>query len=99
MAAYQSIGGGSPINMLTKDQAKAIEVSLAKRGIAAKCYVGMRYWAPYTTEALEEAQKDGITNFVILPLYPHYSISTSGSSLKELKTLLERWVFPLPPHV
>jgi hypothetical protein len=49
-AAYQSIGGGSPINMHTKEQAKAIEMSLAKRGIDAKCYIGMRYWSPYTTE-------------------------------------------------
>jgi protoporphyrin/coproporphyrin ferrochelatase len=54
-------------------------------------------------QALDEAQHDGITNYVILPLYPHYSISTSGSSLKELQELVERSVLsPLrlgSPHL
>lgn len=50
MQAYQRIGGGSPINMHTREQAKAIEDELAERGISAKCYIGMRYWSPYTSE-------------------------------------------------
>lgn len=52
----------------------------------AKSYVAMRYWHPYTNEALEEMKRDGIQKMVVLPLYPQFSISTSGSSLR----LLER---------
>lgn len=45
----------------------------------------MRYWHPFTTEALEEIQNDGITDLIVLPLYPQFSISTSGSSLRVLQ--------------
>lgn len=47
----------------------------------------MRYWNPYTEEVLEKIHADGINSLVILPLYPQYSISTSGSSLKLLQEL------------
>ena len=30
---------------------------------------------------------DGIDQVVVIPLYPHFSISTSGSSFRELKKL------------
>jgi protoporphyrin/coproporphyrin ferrochelatase len=41
-------------------------------------------------KALEEIKRDGIERLVVLPLYPQYSISTSGSSLKELLQLFEK---------
>ena len=43
-----------------------------------------RYWNPYTEEVLDQMQRDGINTMVVVPLYPQYSISTSGSSLKLL---------------
>jgi len=45
----------------------------------------MRYWYPYTKDALEAIKADGIQRLVVLPLYPQFSISTSGSSLRELE--------------
>lgn len=47
----------------------------------------MRYWNPYTEEVLEQMQKDEINTIVIVPLYPQYSISTSGSSMKLLQDI------------
>lgn len=58
----------------------------ANRGVEAKTYVAMRYWHPFTEEALEDIKTDGVQRLVVLPLYPQFSISTSGSSLR----LLER---------
>jgi len=85
-AAYESIGGGSPILKYSNAQADLISESLQKRyGVAVKTYIGMRYWHPFTEEALEKIQKDGIQALVILPLYPQFSISTSGSSLRVLQ--------------
>jgi len=85
-AAYESIGGGSPILRYTKSQAKLVAKSIEDRyGIKAKTYIGMRYWYPFTEEALDEIQKDGIEALVIIPLYPQFSISTSGSSLRLLQ--------------
>ncbi|KAK1321141.1 hypothetical protein QJS10_CPA03g02558 [Acorus calamus] len=45
----------------------------------------MRYWHPFTEEAIEQIKRDGITKLVVLPLYPQFSISTSGSSLRLLE--------------
>ena len=52
-----------------------------------KCYFAMRYWNPYTEEVLDQITRDGIDALVIVPLYPQYSISTSGSSLKLLQEI------------
>ena len=86
-AAYDSIGGGSPIVQYTQAQASLIENCLQKKGLDAKCYFAMRYWNPYTEEVLEKMQEDGINTIVVVPLYPQYSISTSGSSLKLLQDI------------
>mmetsp|Transcript_22351 Transcript_22351/g.36768 ORF Transcript_22351/g.36768 Transcript_22351/m.36768 type:complete len:511 (-) Transcript_22351:81-1613(-) len=84
--AYDSIGGGSPILQYTRAQADLMTKSLKDRyGIDAKTYIGMRYWYPFTEEALAKIREDGINALVILPLYPQFSISTSGSSLRVLQ--------------
>lgn len=54
---------------------------------ATKCYFAMRYWHPFTDAVVSQMQSDGIDKFVVLPLYPQFSISTSGSSLRILKEL------------
>ena len=85
-AAYESIGGGSPILKYSNTQAKLIRESLEERyGLSVKTYIGMRYWYPFTEEGLEQIRKDSIQALVILPLYPQFSISTSGSSLRLLQ--------------
>jgi ferrochelatase len=86
---YRMIGGGSPLRQITEEQGENIENVLQRNGIDAKVYVGMRYWHPYTSEAIAKIKQDGITRLVVLPLYPQYSISTSGSSIKELDTIWE----------
>ncbi|GIL53469.1 hypothetical protein Vafri_9065 [Volvox africanus] len=86
---YKAIGGGSPLRKITDDQAYALATALRAKGQAANVYVGMRYWHPYTEEALEHIKRDGVTRLVILPLYPQFSISTSGSSLRLLESLFK----------
>ena len=82
-AAYLSIGGGSPIVKYTEAQASLIQSSLRKRGLKdAQCYFAMRYWTPYTEDVLEQMKQDGVNSMVILPLYPQYSISTSGTYVR-----------------
>ena len=84
---YRSIGGGSPLRRITEEQAEAIERSLAARGQSARVYVAMRYWNPFTEEAVRAIKADGIERLVVLPLYPQFSISTSGSSLRLIEQL------------
>lgn len=54
-AAYQSIGGGSPIVKYTQAQSDLIAAELQNRGLNAKCYFAMRYWNPYTEEVEMQA--------------------------------------------
>lgn len=85
-AAYNSIGGGSPIVKYTTQQANLISASLIKNhNLNVKTYIGMRYWYPFTDQALKEIAEDDIQSLVILPLYPQFSVSTSGSSLRLLQ--------------
>ncbi|XP_061369868.1 ferrochelatase-2, chloroplastic isoform X2 [Gastrolobium bilobum] len=84
---YASIGGGSPLRRITDAQAEELKKSLWAKNVPAKVYVGMRYWHPFTEEAIEQIKRDGITKLVVLPLYPQFSISTSGSSLRLLESI------------
>jgi ferrochelatase len=80
---YSVIGGGSPIRRFTEMQARALENTLLSAGVHARCFVAMRYWHPFTAEAVEQLQAANCDEVVLLPLYPHYSSTTVGSSLNE----------------
>ena len=85
--AYASIGGGSPLRRITDEQAAALKAALKSKGVGADVYVGMRYWKPFTEDAVDAIKADGVTTLVVLPLYPQFSISTSGSSLRLLEDI------------
>ncbi|OIV89817.1 hypothetical protein TanjilG_29909 [Lupinus angustifolius] len=72
---------------LFADPAEELRKSLWAKNVPANVYVGMRYWHPFTEEAIEQIKRDGITKLVVLPLYPQFSISTSGSSLRLLESI------------
>lgn len=84
---YRQIGGGSPLRKITEDQAAALSDELRNRGAAAAVYVGMRCWKPTIDEAVDRILKDGITHLVLLPLFPQYSVTTTGSCLKYFEAL------------
>ena len=85
--AYRSIGGGSPLRRITDQQARELQSLLRQRNVDATTYVAMRYWHPFTESAVADMKADGIEQVVVLPLYPPLSISTSGSSFRELQRL------------
>jgi ferrochelatase len=84
---YEFIGGKSPLRELTEAQARALEEEL---GPDYRCFVAMRYWKPSTIEALAAIKREGITRVIALSLYPHYSRATTGSSVNELKRVLDQ---------
>ena len=79
---YRKIGGGSPILRLTNRQARALEPELRPM-MNAKVFVAMRYWHPSTAEVLGQIREEQIRRVILLPLYPQYSVSTTGSSVNE----------------
>jgi ferrochelatase len=87
---YLEIGGGSPLRQITEAQAEALRHQLIAHEQEAQVYIGMRYWHPFTEEAIAQIQKDQIEKLVILPLYPQFSISTSGSSFRVLEEMWQQ---------
>lgn len=89
LVTYNKIGGGSPLIRLTQEQAAALEELLSIEG-DYKVVCAMRYWYPTAKEALQTLKEENITDIIALPLYPHFSCATSGSSLKDLKKAIAK---------
>jgi ferrochelatase len=79
---YAEIGGKSPILDFTRRQARALELEL-RRSLDARVTIAMRYWHPLTSAAIAEMAAFAPEDLVLLPLYPQYSKTTTGSSVNE----------------
>ncbi len=74
---YAILGGKSPLLELTEQQARALEGCVP----GARCFIAMRYWHPFSEEAARAVREWDPDEIVLLPLYPHFSTTTTGSSL------------------
>jgi len=86
---YKEIGNKSPILELTQDQAKSLENHLSKKG-DYKCFVAMRCWHPRASNVIKKVKEYNPDEVILLPLYPQYSASTSGSSINEWNDLCRK---------
>jgi ferrochelatase len=87
---YRQIGGGSPLRRLTEEQARALGEALRQRGRDVETFVGMCTWRPFLSEALDKAEQARLESLVVLPLFPQYSVTTTGSGFTILRQLMER---------
>ncbi len=86
---YDELGGGSPLLANTEAQARALETALkAQAGGNAqagdgevKVFIAMRYWHPMSEEAARAVKAWDPERIVLLPLYPQFSTTTTGSSI------------------
>jgi len=85
---YRQIGGGSPLRRLTEEQSRSLAAELKTRGRNVETFVGMCTWHPFLEEAVDEIQKRGVDKLVILPLFPQYSVTTTGSGFAALRRLI-----------
>jgi len=86
---YKKIGNKSPILELTQDQAKSLEMNLSKKG-DYKCFVVMRCWHPRASDVIKKVREYNPEEIILLPLYPQFSASTSGSSINEWNDLCKK---------
>jgi ferrochelatase len=88
-ANYAIMGGGSPLLPETEAQAKALHAALeaAAPDVEARCFIAMRYWKPFARETAQAVAAFAPDEIVLLPLYPQYSTTTTGSSLKDWKAV------------
>ncbi|WP_337189067.1 ferrochelatase [Phenylobacterium sp.] len=85
-ANYALMGGRSPLLPETEAQAAALEAELARRGYEARVFIAMRYWRPEAAETAKAVAAYAPDEIVLLPLYPQYSTTTTGSSFKAWDT-------------
>ncbi len=86
---YALIGGGSPLNTISRQQGEALEQALLRDGdFLVTC--AMRYWQPDSAQALNEMASMGVTKLIALSLYPHYCCATTGSSIQALQRAIEK---------
>ena len=86
---YKEIGNKSPILELTQKQAQILEDALATKG-DYKCFVVMRCWHPRAVDIIKKVKEYNPNEVILLPLYPQYSASTSGSSINEWENLCKK---------
>ncbi len=85
MDNYRAIGGGSPLLEITRAQAGALLRELGGEEAGWSVHLSMRYWHPRAREAAAELASRGVNRAIALPLYPHFSRATTGSSLRDLE--------------
>lgn len=75
----------SPINGLTESQRRGLERYFKKilPGIEVNVYTCMRYWLPFADTVMDDMVNDEITHAVMMPLYPQFSWTTTGSSFRD----------------
>lgn len=83
-ANYAMMGGRSPLLPETEAQAQALETELRAQGMVdARVFISMRYWKPRADETARAVAAFAPDEIVLLPLYPQFSTTTTGSSVKD----------------
>jgi ferrochelatase len=92
---YERLGGGSPLLPNTEAQAASLERAL---GDGSRVFVSMRYWHPMSAECVAAVKHYAPDRVVLLPLYPQYSGTTTGSSFADWRRAAARAGLAAPIH-
>lgn len=83
---YSQVGNKSPILEETEAQKNALVEKLKQNlGANFKIFICMRHWRPNSTNVVKEVMKYGPSEIILLPLYPQFSTTTTGSSINDFK--------------
>ena len=82
---YAALGGKSPLVGYTKKLVEKLQLEFKDTYVT----FAMRYTPPFAQNAVAELKQNGITDVTLLPLYPHYSTTTTKSSLEDFEKALE----------
>lgn len=99
-AIYAHLGGRSPLLPNTQAQAAALQSALQEgmEGEEVRCFIAMRYWHPFTEQAVAEVKAFAPARVVLLPLYPQFSTTTTGSSVKAWTEAAVKAGLQVPTH-
>ncbi len=91
---YELMGGKSPQREQAEDLARELEKALGKEFTVR---VAMRYWHPFTDEVLKDIFRENVDRLILLPLYPQFSRTTTGSSFNEFERVYVSGDYPKVP--
>jgi len=86
---YQQIGGVSPYNRLTGEQAKALQKLLKSRGMDLPVVMGFAHVAPRVADTLTALAKEGKTRIFAVVMAPHRSPASYDKYVKKVDEGLE----------
>ena len=86
---YETIGGGSPLLKWSRLAAEGVAGNLEEKYPNIGAFVGMRYTPPFIKDQLTLLAREGYKHIVVVSLYPHYSLATTGTALQEVIDWLE----------
>jgi protoporphyrin/coproporphyrin ferrochelatase len=78
---YEQIGGSSPLHKLTDKLIKKLQEELSDFYVTA----AMRYTSPFAQTAIARIKERGIKEVMLFPMYPHYSTTTTKSSIEDFR--------------
>ncbi len=89
---YSRIGGSSPIIKETEKQLGALKKKLDSKiyGQDIKLFIAMRHWHPMSDEVALKVKEYNPDKIILLPLYPQFSTTTTGSSVTDLTEAFKR---------
>jgi ferrochelatase len=79
---------GSPLLIHSLDLQKKLQQQMGEEYIVE---LGMRYQSPSIGAALERLRKQKPSSITVLPLYPQYASSSTGSTIEEVFRLIKGW--------
>lgn len=83
---------GSPLAAISRRQRDAVAAELARRiGTPLHVELGMRYGEPSIAAAARKLRGEGCRRLLLLPLYPQYSATSTGSTFDALAAELSTW--------
>lgn len=85
--SYRAIGGGSPQLKWTCMQAEGLRSQLDRRSVRVE--IGMRSAEPSIATALRNLKVWNATDLILLPLFPQFSTTTTGTCFDEVHTVLD----------
>jgi len=96
---YDRLGGKSVLLPETEAQAQALQAAAASQGKDARVFVLMRYWHPMAREVVADIKAYKPDRIVVLPLYPQFSTTTTGTTLAALEQEAKRQSLQTPLEV
>jgi len=81
---------GSPLAIHTRAQAKLLQGYMGSNGVQVQVDWAMRYGKPSVADKLQEMKAAGCDRILVVPLYPQYAASSTGSAMDAVAAAIQQ---------